>query len=304
MRIWTNAAIAVALIAAPVRADPLPPEADTASIEVRGKREIDKAVVSQSIRALTRRIKVLDVVPRFHDPLCLQVTGPDMAANRVIAESIMAAADLSGLDKPRGNCRVNALVIIVDNPERLLDKLVQQHRTVIGGLERDIHMRRLREDVAAGKPVIAWNRVLPINPGTINVVDGTAVVSRTPFPSRLEGRLYRSKVLSVVVFDARRIGGASASQLGDYAALHLLANPNRNIDFETGSARSILSLFADGPDLAPEGLTAFDRAYLEGTYAVGENAWRGKVNRAVLAAYETECADEKPDCQFLVPAQN
>ena len=197
MRIWTNAAIAVALIAAPVHADPLPPEADTASIEVRGKREIDKAVVSQSIRALTRRIKVLDVVPRFHDPLCLQVTGPDMAANRVIAESIMAAADLSGLDKPRGNCRVNALVIIVDDPERLLAKLVQRHRPVIGGLERDVHMRRLRDDVAAGKPVISWNRVLPIKPGTINMINGTTAESRSLFTRGIE-RVNRTSWLKLI----------------------------------------------------------------------------------------------------------
>ncbi len=300
MRAWTNIVIAAAMVAAPLHAQAAPPEPAPGTIEVRGKRQIDKAIVADSIRALTRRIKVLDVVPRFHDPVCLQVTGPDMAANRVIAERITAAAELTGLDKPNDNCRVNALLVIVDDPERLLDKLVQRHRPVIGGLERDVHMRRLRDDVAAGKPVISWNRVLPIKPGTINMINGTTAESRSLFTSRLEGRMYRSKVLSVVVFDSRQTGGATPAQIGDYAALHLLANPNRNIDFNVPAGRSILSLFADGPDLAPEGLTAFDRAYLEGVYAVGANAWRGKVTRAVLAAYEEECADEKPDCQFLV----
>ena len=305
MRDWTIIAIAGAVIAAPLHAQTaLPePEPEPVTIEVRGKRQIDKAIVSNSITALTRRIKVLDALPRFFQPLCLQVTGPDMDASRIIASRIMAAADLAGLDPPKPDCQVNALVVIVDEPERLFDKLVQRHRPIVGGLDRDIHIRRLRDDLAAGKPAIAWSRTKVVALGGLDYVENGVPVLQKARATRLQGSVYHSKILSVVVFDSTKLAGAAPAQLGDYAAMHLLANPSRTTDFETVSTRSILSLFANGPDLAPEGLTAFDRAYLEGAYEVGRNSWRGKVTRAVLAAYEEECADEKPDCQFLVPAQ-
>lgn len=303
MRAWTIGVIAAALLAAPLHAEATPPEPDPGTIEVRGKREIDKAIVSQSIAALTRRIRVHTMVPRFHDPVCLQVIGPDMAANRIIAERIMQAADLTGLAKPRADCRTNALVILVDDPERLVEKLLERRPQVMGGFERDVHIRRLRSDIAAGRPAIFWNRNVPIKPDTMNDIGDGPPVSRMPYASRLESRMAMSKFLSVVVFDTDRLAGAAPAQLGDYAAMHLLGNPARSIDPATDSARSILSLFVTGPDLAPEGLTAFDRAYIEGTYAAGPYGYRGRVKGEVLAAYEAECADEKPDCQFLVPAQ-
>jgi hypothetical protein len=304
MRVWKSLVFAAALIAVPLQAQPAPSEPDSGTIEVRGKREIDKAIVSNSIMALTRRIKVMDVVPRFYQPLCLQVTGPDMATSRIIAERIITASELTGLDKPEPDCRVNALVILVDDPERLFDKLVARHRPIVGGLDRDVHARRLRDDLAAGKPAIFWNRnkiVAGVGP---DYIENGVPVRNQVNATRIMGSVYRSKILSVVVFDTNRLAGATPVQLGDYAAMHLLANPNRDIDFEVATARSILTLFADTPDLAAEGLTAFDRAYLEGIYATGRNGWRGKVNRAVLAAYEAECADEKPDCQFLVASDD
>jgi hypothetical protein len=298
------AAFGATLIAAPLHAEPPAPEPDTGTIEVVGKRVIDKAIISDSIAALSRRIKALEMVPRFHDPVCLQVTGPDLAANRIIAERIMQAAELTGLDKPRPNCRTNALVILVDDPEDLLDQVIRHRRQVIGGLERDVPIRRLREEIAAGRPAIAWNRQVPIKPNTINVLGDGPPASRSPFTSRMESRMIVSKYLSVVVFDTDRLAGAAPAQLGDYAAMHLLGNPARNIDFESVTTRSILGLFANGPDVAPKGLTAFDRAYIEGSYSAGRNAWTGNVTRAALAAYEAECTDEKPACQFLPAAKH
>lgn len=277
--------------------------APSSEIEVRGKREIDKAIVADNIRQLTTRIPVLDVVPRFFVPLCLHVIGPDVAANRVIAERIRDAARLAGLKKPKPNCRENALVISINEPKRLFDKLVQRRHWAVGEAGRDASLRRLRMELESGKPAIAWNRSVFFS-GSINFVNqpGDAPVIRQPKASRISGHMYRSKVLSVVVFDSTQIGAATPTQLGDYAALHLLTTPKRKIDFDAVSARSILSLFADGPSLAPEGMTAFDQAYLKGVYSLGWDAWRGKVNRAVLAAYEAQCVDEDADCQFVVPA--
>ncbi len=103
----------------------------------------------------------------------------------------------------------------------------------------------------------------------------------------------------MVVFDADAIGTATPTQIGDYAAMHLLGTPSRNTNFAAVSARSILSLFAESPDVAPASLTAFDRAYLEGAYATGPQGLRGSVTRAMLDAYQRECAEEPHDCQFL-----
>lgn len=292
--------------AAQTAPDPAPAAqpAPSTEIEVRGKREIDKAIVADNIEQLTARIPMLDVVPRFHQPLCLHVVGPDMAANEIIAERITTAATAVGLKKPKPKCRENALVITIDEPQRLFDKLVSRRHWLVGDGGRDVSLVRLRDELASGKPAMAWNRTNLANAG-LNFVNfpQEAPFQRINRASRMVGHIYRSKILAVVVFDATRIGEATPQQLGDYAAMHLLTTPNRDIDFSAVSTRSILSLFAQGPELAPGALTAFDRAYLEGVYAVGQNGWHGKVNRAVLDAYEAQCAVQDPeaDCQFAVP---
>jgi hypothetical protein len=292
----------VALAATPLSAQTAPPEPLPGAIIVPGKREIDRAIVEQNIEQLTTRVPVLNVVPRFYQPLCLHVLGPDLAVNRIIAERITEAARAAGLKKPKPTCRENALVIIVDDPKRLYDKLVQRGHGAVSAGDRDVSVGRLRSELKSGKPAIAWNRTA-FTRGGVNFVNVPADIpeARTPAGPRIVSNIYRSKVLSVVIFDSTKIGNATPTQLGDYAALHLLTTPRRNIDFDAVSARTILSLFADGPDRAPEGMTAFDKAYLKGVHALGNKAFRGKVDRAVLDAYEAQCVDEDPDCQFVVP---
>lgn len=284
-------------------ADPAQPAAQGDPIEVRGKREIDKAIVAENIGQLVTRIPVFDVVPRFFQPLCLHVMGPDPDVAREIGARVMAVAYDVGLKRPKPKCRANALVLISNEPERLFDKLVQRRRDVVGVIDRDVHIRRIRDELKAGKPAITWNRTKFAVGGGIEYVENGIPFIQTAIPSRILGSVYRSKLLSVVVFDTNRLGTATPTQLADYAALHLLGTPKRRIDFEAVTANSILSLFADGPDLAPGELTAFDRAYLKGVYSVGRSGWRSKVTKAVLEAYEAQCADEDADCQFLVPAE-
>jgi hypothetical protein len=300
VRIWRACLAAVALFAAPLHAQTTPPEPDPGEIEVRGQRIIDKAIVAENLAELTTRTKALDVVPRFFAPLCLHVIGPDAAANRVIGERIMMAATDVGLKKPEPKCLANALVLIVDQPDLLFDKLLQRRHDVLGAGDRDVHVRRLRDDLAAGRPAIVWNRTRLIPDGGISFVDnGTQIVAGNR-ATRIQGSIYRSKILSVVVFDSTRLGAATPTQLGDFAALHLLGGARRYIDFERVTARTILSLFAADADLAPDMLTEFDQAYLRGLYSLGRNAGRARVNKAVLDAYEAQCADPEAECQFVV----
>jgi hypothetical protein len=289
-----------AMLAAPLHAEPSPAEPEPGTIVVPGKREIDWAIVGDNLKALNQRIALNEVVPRFYTPLCLHVIGPDLGANRIIGERITEAATAAGLEKPKPGCRENALVIIVDEPKRLFERLVGRRHWSVGEIGRDATLRELREELNSGKPAIVWNRSSFAQNGLPAVtLPGDPAVLRTAIGSRIPGYMERPKVLSVVVFDAGLIGGATPTQLGDYAAVHLLASPRRNIDFSAVSARSILSLFASDPDIAPDSLTAFDRAYLRGVYENTGPGLRGPVTTAILAAYGAECADEKPDCQFL-----
>ncbi len=307
MHVWTIgliAALAATTSLSPLCAQTAPAEPDPGEIEVRGKREIDREVVVDNLRELTTRISFTDVTPRFYQPLCLHVIGPDVGANRVMAKRITEAAKSAGLKKPKPGCRENALVIIVDEPSRLFERLVGRRHWMVGEIGRDASLRRLREELKSGKPAIAWNRTT-LASGGVNAISlpGSVPVLQKSHGSRIPGDVIRPKVVSVVVFDSDTVGAATPVQLGDYAALQLLGTPQRNINFEAVSARSILSLFADGPDMAPDGMTAFDRAYLKGLYANRGPSLRGRVTQAVLTAYEAECVDEQPDCQFLVPPE-
>lgn len=294
------AALSGSTALAQTTADP-PPSPD--EIEVRGKREIDRDIVKRNVRELTAKVPVFEVVPRYFEPLCLHVRGPDGNVNGAIARRILAVASEAGLGQPRPKCRANALVLLSHEPERLFDKLLQRRRDVIGLADRDVRLPRIRGELTARKPGIAWNRTQAMAIGSSEYYDNGIQVLQIPLASRITGTGFRAKVLSVVVLDTTQFVTATPTQLADYAAMHLLGTPRRSIDFEAVTANSILSLFADGPDLAPQELTAFDRAYLKGIYAAGNKPTQPKMIKALLEAYAAQCVDEDADCQFIVPEE-
>lgn len=297
-------ALASALAAAPAplvaqqQGDPSR-EPDLTEIEVLSQREMARQAFKGDLKELTERLSVFDSMPRFFQPLCVEVAGLDPDQARFVADRIVTTSLDLGLAEPRAGCRTNALVIVVDDPERMYKTLVSKRLDLVGILPfRDVHTRRIENEVRGKRPVVWWNVLSTANAQGVTFNDLGLVVSQNTAASRTSSATYRPKALSVVMYDANQLGGATLGQIADHAALHILGMPRRQIDFGSVDLPTMLSLFGDGPDTAPESLTDFDRAYLRGLYGLGPGAFQSRVPRAVVAAYASQCEAEQSECRI------
>ncbi|MDM7956344.1 hypothetical protein [Blastomonas sp.] len=294
----------VALLAVPAAAGAQPTAEEATDpfrdgIEVLGQREVAKKVLKDNLRELMAPIPLFDVIPKFFQPLCLQVVGMAPDASAIVSDRINRTALDVGLDPAKPNCRANALVVVVDDPRALFEKMLTRRRGIVGIAEmRDVQTRQLRDELRARKPAVAWNLSNLANSNGATQDGEGFVIATSISASRLTSNFYRPKSLSVVLFDSTRIKDVTLDQLADYAALHLLGSPRRQIDFDSVAVPSLLSLFAQGPEAAPSELTQFDRAYLKGLYTLEAGALRSRVPGAVLAGFAQQCEDQQDSCRM------
>jgi hypothetical protein len=271
-------------------------------IEVQGERLLDKSALGASLRQIIEPIRMFDVVPRYEEPFCIQVTGLEPDANRLIEDRMKRIAVDMGLRQARPRCRVNALVLVVENPEEKFDLIHRRKTGLLGAMNtRDIHTRTLKEQLRAGMPFVAWNQLDWRQRGMINIFpDGGGGIDGAFFQNafmRREAGRFIPKRMSVIMFDHAQLEGVTLGQLADFASLYILGMPRRQIDFDNVAVTSVLSLFADGPQSAPAQMTEFDSAYLAGLYKMPRNNRRTGLHSAVVRAYEKECADPEVACQ-------
>jgi hypothetical protein len=268
-------------------------------IEVIGQREVAKKVLKENLRELIAPIPMFDVIPRFFEPLCVKVVGMAPDASVTITDRINRTALDVGLDPAKPNCRANALVVVVDDPRGLFEKMLTRRRGIVGIAEmRDVQTRNLRDELRARKPAVAWN-LSTLSNSNGATLDGEGYVIATSIKaSRIDSNFYRPKSLSIVLYDSTQIKNVTLGQLADYAAVHLLGSPRRHIDFASVAVPSVLSLFTQGPEAAPAELTQFDKAYLKGIYTLEAGALRSRVPGAVLAGFAQQCEDQQDSCRM------
>lgn len=268
-------------------------------IEVLGQREVAKKVLRENLRELVAPIPLFDVIPRFFQPLCVKVVGMTQDASGTVTDRINRTALDVGLDPPEPNCRANALVVVVDDPRALFEKMLTRRRGIVGIAEiRDVQTRHLRDELRARKPAVAWNLSTLSNSNGATLDGEGYVIATSNSGSRITSNFYRPKSLSVVLYDSTQIKDVTLDQLADHAALHLLGSPRRQIDFDSVAVPSVLSLFAQGPEAAPAELTQFDKAYLKGIYTLEAGALRSRVPSAVLAGFAQQCEDQQESCRM------
>lgn len=309
---WLPATVHAQESPAPVPA----PQANPANeIEVRAERRLEREQVRASVQQVGTPRAFSDVVPRFHDPVCPKVVGIDAKVARIIEARISAVADYLEVPKPKPKCAPNAIVLILEQPAEMFDKVMNKRFGLLGPRDiRDQTVNAIRADLKAGKPVVAWNQIAVRNHDGPTILDGSSIpvsgggfgeglpVIQTPFASRLRSNTFRAKEVSVVVFDMTQLANVEAIQLADFASLYLFGTPRRNIDFDALTAATMLTLFRDGPKASPDEMTDFDRAYLKGIYSLRRNDGFNRLNRSVMAAYDEQCTDEGVECAQAEPA--
>ncbi|PZU58719.1 MAG: hypothetical protein DI552_06460 [Brevundimonas sp.] len=76
---------------------------------------------------------------------------------------------------------------------------------------------------------------------------------------------------AIVVLDTREVGRVGINALGDYIAMIALARLEPNAD--VSGLNTVLNLFQDEETrVSVEGLTTWDRAYLDGVYSAKRDA--------------------------------
>lgn len=266
---------------------------DNPDIIVKGPR-----APTDEARALARQLgasmDLLRPVPRFNDPLCLDVSGLRDEYRERFANRVIENARRAELRTAPAGCRPNAMVVFAEDSRSQIVTLRKRNRFLFGEMPR----HTFRKMLASREQVYAWQ---------INVVDGLAMpfdsnsafgngppVNRTLEVGRLNPPVRMVTKSSVVVIENSQTGGKTPEQLADYATMRLIA-PTVEIPVEAAGLPTIMTLFAD-PGTAPDGLTAFDIAYLDSVYRIRPNGPSGQafVETASLVAAAEAKADDTP----------
>jgi hypothetical protein len=282
----------VSLAASQGQAQPAP-LSPTTTVEgvtvVAPKVEQDKLpqMVSRFVEGhgATSRIEQLS---RWSVPLCVQTGGLSAPFNAYVSARVKLVATAVGapLDKhPNRNfpCKTNLLIIFTTKPQELMDNVRKHHSDALG-----FHYAAQAERLARfDRPFKAWYVT-----GTQAEGDGIQEdreFDRTPggtAGSRLTKHLASRFIGVLVVIDANQILGHQIGAIADDVAMLSLA---RATELKGCSELpTILDFLSpDCPTTAdPEGLTAYDVAYLKGLYSVDpeENlsAQRSEIGSRIL----------------------
>lgn len=229
---------------------------------------------------------------RWEAPVCAGTVNLDRAAAQPILDRIaLAAADLD-LRVGEPGCDPNLVIVFTTDGAGMANAMVERDREVfdnnVGALSRgDAALEAFRTSNA---PVRWWSLSMPFNtengerairiPGENpsravpqQVADqigcgrnpqdcplGAPIIQSTT-ASRLRTQIADALYKTIVIVDVDQLGEVDAVRLGDYLAFVSLAQISGESD--TSSFDTVLNLFDGG---APDGLTEWDRSYLQALY--------------------------------------
>ena len=240
------------------------PQAD---IVVTAKGQpLDPQIVTRQAREVTRSTDLLDEpLPRFDDFACPGVIGLTQDYAELLVSRIrMIAHDLHIPLAPEGTCHPNIFVAFTENGRADLAEI--QRKTHM--LSDVLTVQERHELLEEPGPVRVFS-VIETRMQNGSIVPRQRSLDRPPVgqmeggQSLISSGIERHITQVVVLFDRAHATGKTLHQLADYAVMRVFA---RTRDAKGGDAPvSILGLF-DENATPPDGMTAFDRAYLAALY--------------------------------------
>jgi hypothetical protein len=306
-------AVAAALIAASL-GDPTPPSLQQATVRQAPAPQQDAAqeptdledveVTGPPLNSLIRNFVTEVAAPnrgrglaRWDEALCVGAANLRGEVAQYLVDRVSTVAEDVGLTPGEPGCSPNVIIIASDNPSALAQQLVEERGRAfrLGGTGMDRGGAALRAFEASQAPVRWWQVSMPTNsetgeravriPGECqgscsSPLDAAPVVNVFA-ASRLTTQIVDTIFRTVVILDVNQVDKVSLVQLADYVAMVTLAQ----IDPEADTARyaSILNLFG-GEDGAAEGLTDWDKAYLQGLYDTERTRKNGLAARTEIVA--------------------
>jgi hypothetical protein len=244
-----------------------PAAGDKPEIVVTAKgQSLDPQVVTRQARQVTRETDLRDEpLPRFDDIACPGVTGLSTEyAEMLVGRIRMIAGELHIPLAPNGNCRANVIVAFVENGRA--DMKAIQDKTHLLSDVLDVPERKELLDEPGPTRVFSVvetrmqnGAVMPRRANLTDLPSATMEGGQSLISTATE----RHIIQVVVLIDRASAAGKTVHQLADYAVMRVFAR-TRDARGADGPV-SILGLF-DESGSPPDGMTAFDRAYLAALY--------------------------------------
>jgi hypothetical protein len=235
-------------------------ELDTVVVQAQRQQEF-KRQISTFVSAITMPSRT-DSLARWEQSICLYVAGAPLEHSKFVLQRLAQVASEAGLPVDPAGCSPNLLVVMTTDPKLLLQKWWRKDPRLfdtirgVGGIKRTIRtdapVRVFYNACSTPAPAksFALRVELDCNSGTLG--------------SRLTRGTVRAIYSVIVVVDLQQSNDLQIEPLTDYIAMVALAQIRSDPD--PGTAPTILRLF-DGTNASrPQGLSAWDRAFLKSLY--------------------------------------
>lgn len=230
---------------------------------------------------------------RWQGRVCVGVVNLRAEAAQMLVDRISEVMQTLGLEPGSPGCRANAIIIFTTDGRGLAARLADEHRRAfragMPGLDRG--NVALETFVSSERPIRWWHTSLPVDadtgrrairmPGDFDSFGNPASPIIRVLPSRLNSQIRDDLTKVMVIVDIDGVQDVGSRRLADYLAVVSLAqiDPEGRI----GGHDSVLAIF-DNPAAAPDGLTDWDRSYLESLYDVLDDPQRRSNPNAVTGA--------------------
>lgn len=281
----TLSLVAASLLTSSALAQNLPPSTEPSEIVVEGTKDRDREV-RQFVDSLTDA-PIGGQLSRFDWAVCPVAVGLPEPQNRAVADRMRLVAGAAGIRLAKPGCRPNALVIVADDKQELIEGLWRQYPAYF----TDALGRRSKPGSSSG-PATAWHVEGVLDP------DGVApsqdrifkyFITTTTDSTRLSPASRPHFAAGILVVERNALAALTTTQLADYAAMRIFArtDPARL----KGSEPTILTILDAPMDSAiPVTLTEWDLAFLKALYASGERQYATRQRREMEQRLRKELA--------------
>ena len=272
--------------------DPAPSE-----IVVTGTRERERQV-RDFVSALTPAPRD-GSIPRLIDEVCPHVTGLVPAQNQAVADRLRSVAEAAGLRVAGQSCVPNLFVVVTSDKGAFIRTLASRRPDSFGTLTA-LQIRRLARSPG---PAAAWQlEGLVDNNGTPLRWDPELNTFRNDTiepASRIRSPTRTAFDSAVLVVESEALDGLTPLQLGDYAAMRLLAkvDPDRLPPNAPQTILSVLTTPMGSP--VPITMTSWDLAFLRSLYSVAPDVYvsgqRSDMARQMIRDVDRAAAQERDE---------
>lgn len=258
----------------------------TEEVIVEGTRpEIEQRVYT-FVTGITHQGYAVDSLARWNKPICPLVAGIPREQGEFMLHHLSQAVLAAGAPLAASKCKPNFHVVLVSDPDELLDLWRKRAPRLFGGESPT----KVRHILSKPRPVRVWYNLRADCPegahaapgGDLNYGLARAISECHIEDTRLKWNYVQALSSVIVIVDLDDIKEIKIGALTDYIAMVGLAEVD--LDGEWGDAPTVLRLFAGSADVTSQRMSVWDRSFLEALYRTSQKSrfQRSEVTRRMV----------------------